>query len=39
MDDMILNREFKNKRNNDNIDDIKLSYEPKDMIVEADRED
>ena len=37
IDDMILNREFKNKRNNDNIDDIKLLYEPKDMFVEADR--
>jgi signal transduction histidine kinase len=38
IDDMILNREFKNKKNDDdNIDDIKLLYEPKDIFVEADR--
>jgi two-component system, OmpR family, sensor histidine kinase VicK len=38
IDDMILNREFKNKKNDDdNIDDIKLLYEPKDIFIEADR--
>jgi two-component system sensor histidine kinase VicK len=38
IDDMILNRDFKNKKNDDdNIDDIKLLYEPKDIFVEADR--
>jgi two-component system, OmpR family, sensor histidine kinase VicK len=38
IDDLILNREFKNKKNDDdNIDDIKLLYEPKDIFIEADR--
>jgi two-component system, OmpR family, sensor histidine kinase VicK len=38
IDDMILNREFKNKINdNDNDYTIKLLYTPKDIFVEADR--
>jgi signal transduction histidine kinase len=40
IDDMILNRVFKNKKNNNNDDDgdnIKLEYRPKNIFVEADR--
>ncbi|HEX6029552.1 MAG TPA: ATP-binding protein [Nitrososphaeraceae archaeon] len=41
IDDMILNRVFKNKKNNNNNDDdgdnIKLEYRPKNIFVEADR--
>ena len=39
IDDMILNRVFKNKKNNDddNGDNIKLEYRPKNIFVEADR--
>jgi signal transduction histidine kinase len=39
IDDMILNRVFKNKKNNDDNGDnnIKLEYRPKDIFVEADR--
>jgi signal transduction histidine kinase len=35
--DIILNREFKNKKNAINVDNIKLFYRPKDIFVEADR--
>ena len=37
LDDIILNREFKNKKNDRRVDYIKLSYRPKDIFVEADR--
>ena len=37
LDDIILNREFKNKKNDRSVDYIKLSYRPKDIFVEADR--
>jgi signal transduction histidine kinase len=41
IDDIILNRVFKNKKNNDDDDDdgdnIKIEYSPKDIFVEADR--
>ncbi|HEX2068424.1 MAG TPA: HAMP domain-containing sensor histidine kinase, partial [Nitrososphaeraceae archaeon] len=39
IDDMILNRVFKNKKNNDDDDgdNIKLEYRPKNIFVEADR--
>ncbi|HET6800574.1 MAG TPA: HAMP domain-containing sensor histidine kinase [Nitrososphaeraceae archaeon] len=40
IDEMIINREFKNKNNDDDYDDddnIKLEYSPKDIFVEADR--
>jgi signal transduction histidine kinase len=37
IDDMILNREFKNKIIDNNNDYIKLLYSPKDIFVEADR--
>jgi signal transduction histidine kinase len=37
LDDIILNREFKNKKNDSNVDYIKLFYRPKDIFVEADR--
>ena len=39
IDDMILNRVFKNKKNNNNDDgdNIKLEYRPKNIFVEADR--
>jgi two-component system, OmpR family, sensor histidine kinase VicK len=37
IDDMILNREFMNKINDNNNDYIKLLYTPKDIFVEADR--
>jgi signal transduction histidine kinase len=36
IDDIILNREFKNEKKNKD-DDIKILYEPKDIFVEADR--
>jgi signal transduction histidine kinase len=36
IDDIILNRGFKNKKNNHN-EDIKLLYRPKDIFVEADK--
>jgi signal transduction histidine kinase len=38
IDDIILNRVFKNKKNNDDDgDNIKIEYSPKDIFVEADR--
>jgi signal transduction histidine kinase len=37
LDDIILNREFKNKRIDANSGHIKLLYRPKDIFVEADR--
>ena len=37
LDDIILNREFKNKRIDANSGYIKLLYRPKDIFVEADR--
>jgi signal transduction histidine kinase len=39
IDDIILNRVFKNKKNNNNDDgdNIKLEYRPKNIFVEADR--
>ena len=38
IDDIILNRVFKNKKNNDDDgDNIKLEYRPKNIFVEADR--
>ncbi len=37
LDDIILNREFKNKKDEGNNDYIKLLYRPKDIFVEADR--
>jgi signal transduction histidine kinase len=37
LDDIILNREFKNKKDDGNNDYIKLLYTPKDIFVEADR--
>ncbi|HEX6028913.1 MAG TPA: ATP-binding protein [Nitrososphaeraceae archaeon] len=38
IDDMILNRVFKNKKNDDDSDNnIKLEYRPKNIFVEADR--
>ncbi len=37
IDDMLLNREFKNKKNDNYSDYIKLLYTPKDIFVEADR--
>jgi signal transduction histidine kinase len=38
IDDMILNREFKNEKNDDNNTDyIKLLYRPMDIFVEADK--
>jgi signal transduction histidine kinase len=37
LDDIILNKEFKNKKNDSNVDYIKLFYRPKDIFVEADR--
>jgi signal transduction histidine kinase len=38
IDDMILNREFKNEKNdNNNTDYIKLLYRPMDIFVEADK--
>jgi two-component system, OmpR family, sensor histidine kinase VicK len=39
IDEMIINREFKNEKSDDdnNINNIKLEYRPKDIFVEADR--
>src|SRR5215203_4461305 len=37
IDDIILNTVFKNKKNNDEGDNIKLKYRPKNIFVEADR--
>ena len=37
IDDIILNTLFKNKKNNDEGDNIKLKYRPKDIFLEADR--
>jgi signal transduction histidine kinase len=37
IDDIILNTVFKNKKNNDKGDNIKLKYRPKNIFVEADR--
>jgi signal transduction histidine kinase len=36
IDDIILNREFKNEKNDDN-NNVKLEYRPKDIFLEADR--
>jgi signal transduction histidine kinase len=36
IDDIILNREFKNEKNDDN-NNVKLEYMPKDIFLEADR--
>ena len=37
IDEMIVNREFKNEKSDDDNNNIKLEYRPKDIFVEADR--
>jgi two-component system sensor histidine kinase VicK len=37
IDEMIINREFKNEKSDDDNNNIKLEYRPKDIFVEADR--
>src|SRR5919106_3539980 len=37
IDEIITSREFKNEKNDDDDDNIKLEYSPKDIFVEADR--
>ena len=37
IDEMIVNREFKNEKSDDDGNNIKIEYNPKDIFVEADR--
>ena len=37
IDEMIINKEFKNEKSDDDNNNIKLEYRPKDIFVEADR--